>query len=30
VPNSWLPEEFRDYREGGRTLAQLEKLCEGS
>ena len=28
VPNSWLPEEFRNHRDGGRTLAELEKLCD--
>ena len=28
VPNSWLPEEFRNYKSGGRTLAELEKLCD--
>lgn len=28
VPNSWLPTEFQNYRDGGRTLAELEKLCD--
>ncbi len=28
VPNSWLPESFRNYRDGGRTLAELEKMCD--
>lgn len=27
VPNSWLPEDFHNVRDGGRTLANLEKLC---
>jgi len=28
VPNIWLPESFRNYRDGGRTLAELEKMCD--
>ena len=28
VPNSWLPTEFQNYRDGGRTLAELEKMCD--
>jgi hypothetical protein len=28
VPNSWLPEEFRDDVRGGRTLARLEQMTD--
>lgn len=28
VPNSWLPETFRDNRTDGVTLADLEKKCD--
>ena len=28
VPNSWLPAEFQNHRDGGRTLAELEELCD--
>lgn len=28
VPNDWLPENFRDNRTDGVTLADLEKKCD--
>ena len=28
VPNSYLPESYRNRKTGGRTLAQLDKICE--
>ena len=28
VPNSWLPEDFRDNRTDGVTLADLERKCD--
>jgi len=28
VPNSWLPEEFRDERTDSVTLADLERKCD--
>ena len=28
IPNHWLPEEMRDNKRGGRTLAKLDKLCD--
>jgi hypothetical protein len=28
VPNSWLPETFRDNRTDGVSLADLEKKCD--
>ena len=28
VPNEWLPEEWHDDIRGGRTFAQLEKVCD--
>ena len=28
VPNSWLPTEFQNHRDGGRTLAELENMCD--
>lgn len=28
VPNDWLPEEFKDNRTDGVTLADLEKKCD--
>lgn len=28
VPNSWLPEDFRDYRTDGVTLEDLDKKCD--
>ncbi len=28
VPNSWLPEDFRDHRTDGVTLADLERKCD--
>jgi hypothetical protein len=28
VPNSWLPESFHNRRDGGRTLARLNAMCD--
>jgi|TARA_R110000823_G_scaffold308906_1_gene432771 hypothetical protein len=28
VPNSWLPEKFHNKRDGGRSLAELNEMCE--
>ena len=28
VPNSWLPESFHNERDGGRSLAELNAMCE--
>ena len=28
VPNSWLPEDFRDNRTDGVTLSELEEKCD--
>jgi len=28
VPNDWLPEEFRDNRTDGVTLADLDRKCD--
>ena len=28
VPNEWLPEDFRDYRTDGVTLADLDRKCD--
>ena len=28
VPNDWLPEDFRDHRTDGVTLADLERKCD--
>ena len=28
VPNSWLPEDFRDNRTDGVTLAELDMKCD--
>lgn len=28
VPNSWLPEGFHNERDGGRSLAELNAMCE--
>jgi hypothetical protein len=30
VPNSWLPEEFHNKVRGGRTLANLDQMCDKS
>jgi len=29
VPNEWLPEKFHNKRDGGRSLAELNDMCEG-
>lgn len=28
VPNEWLPEDFRDHRTDGVTLADLDRKCD--
>tara|TARA_B100000929_G_scaffold264861_1_gene231564 strand:- start:873 stop:1211 length:339 start_codon:yes stop_codon:yes gene_type:complete len=28
IPNSWLPEEFHNKVDGGRTAARLEEMCD--
>jgi hypothetical protein len=28
IPNAWLPEEYHENCVGGRTLAELEKVCD--
>ena len=28
IPNEWLPEEWHNETDGGRTLARLEKECD--
>ena len=28
LPNSWLPESFHNERDGGRSLAELNAMCE--
>lgn len=28
IPNEWLPVQFRNEKDGGRTLSELEALCD--